>query len=279
MSIQAKTKLTLTAGFGITLTDDGIGFNGTEPVNHIISVGNDINFDGNVQFNTLTSNFYDLSGYKLFTNRWTNSFTADGSINITGNLIISGDATVGLNVTAEKIESELTSSTVLHKSGSTEFGDSIDDTHQITGSVHLSGSYSLLGYSVNEISSDVALSDSSTTTLTTENASVAYTISQLGVAGDVTPTELYLRKNYNKTATSILNSTASFTAVTASSPDGVTATSENDFIFFNNGQVMEHDALTIQQSGSIFYLIVDSDDIGYLLDDTDEIKAWGKFNA
>ena len=279
MSIQAKTKLTLTAGFGITLTDDGIVFNGTEPVNHIISVGNDINFDGNVQFNTLTSNFYDLSGYKLFTNRWTNSFTADGSINITGNLIISGDATVGLNVTAEKIESELTSSTVLHKSGSTEFGDSIDDTHQITGSVHLSGSFSLLGYSVNEISADVTLSDSSATTLAIESASLAYTVSILGVAGTANPTELYLRKNYNKTATSILNNTASFSAISASSPDGVTATSETDFLFFNNGQAMEHDALTIQQSGSTFLLIVNPSSLGYNLVSDDVVKVWGKFNA
>ena len=42
---------------------------------------------------------------------------------------------------------------------------------------------------------------------------------------------------------------------------------------------MEHDALTIQQSGSIFYLKVDSDSVGYVLSNTDEIKAWGKFNA
>ena len=70
--------------------------------------------------------------------------------------------------------------------------------------------------------------------------------------------EPYLRKNYNKVATSILNNTASFTAVTASAPDGITATSETDFLFFNNGQIMEHDAITIQQAGSTFLLKVDS---------------------
>ncbi len=42
---------------------------------------------------------------------------------------------------------------------------------------------------------------------------------------------------------------------------------------------MEHDALTIQQSGSTFMLIVDQSSIGYNLESNDEIKAWRKFNA
>ena len=112
-----------------------------------------------------------------------------------------------------------------------------------------------------------------------ESASLAYTVSILGVAGTANPTELYLRKNYNKTATSILNNTASFSAISASSPDGVTATSETDFLFFNNGQAMEHDALTIQQSGSTFLLIVDPSSLGYNLVSDDVVKVWGKFNA
>ena len=41
---------------------------------------------------------------------------------------------------------------------------------------------------------------------------------------------------------------------------------------------MEHDALTIQQSGSTFMLISDPSSLGYNLDSSDEIKVWGKFN-
>ena len=74
-------------------------------------------------------------------------------------------------------------------------------------------------------------------------------------------------------------STASFTAATASAPTGQTATSEHDFIFFINGQYMEHDALTIQQSGSVFLLQVDNDSIGYALESDDEIIGIGKFNS
>jgi hypothetical protein len=42
---------------------------------------------------------------------------------------------------------------------------------------------------------------------------------------------------------------------------------------------MEHDALTIQQTGSTFILIVDNSSIGYDLESDDEILAIGKFNS
>ena len=54
---------------------------------------------------------------------------------------------------------------------------------------------------------------------------------------------------------------------------------KDDFIFFINGQYMEHDALTIQQSGSQFLLQVDNDSIGYALESDDEIIGIGKFNS
>ena len=85
--------------------------------------------------------------------------------------------------------------------------------------------------------------------------------------------------------TLIGNSTASFSAITASSPipggsgDPLTSTTEHDFLFFINGQYMEHDALEIQQAAASFYLKVDTDSIGYELESDDEILAWGKFNS
>ena len=99
----------------------------------------------------------------------------------------------------------------------------------------------------------------------------------------------YLRKQFVKSAVSYTGSTTfgdfagfktgSFNATTASAPTGLTATTENDFIFFLNGQYMEHDALTIKQSGSLFQVQVDTDSIGYVLEASDEILAWGKFDA
>ena len=99
----------------------------------------------------------------------------------------------------------------------------------------------------------------------------------------------YLRKQFVKSAVSYTGSatfgdfagfkTGSFNATTASAPTGLTATTENDFIFFLNGQYMEHDAITIKQSGSLFQVQVDTDSIGYVLEASDEILAWGKFDA
>ena len=99
----------------------------------------------------------------------------------------------------------------------------------------------------------------------------------------------YLRKQFVKSAVSYTGSatfgdfagfkTGSFNATTASAPTGTTATSENDFIFFLNGQYMEHDALTVKQSGSLFQVLVDTDSIGYVLEASDEILAWGKFDS
>jgi len=279
MPLKLKQPLTITGGTGVTASNSGIAWDGLQQLQQDISVGNDIRTTGNVQFNAITSSGYDLDGYTLLTDRWTNNFSAGGSINVTGNLTIPGNATVSGKVTAEEIIAELTSSNVIFKSGSTQFGDTIDDTHYVTGSVYQSGSFSLLGSgNITEFSNDTTLADGSSTALATESSSKAYTDVQLGSSGEPTTTDVYLRKNYNKTASSVSNNTASFSAVTASA-GSLTTTSETDFLFFNNGQIMEHDALTIQQSGSTFMLISDPTSLGYNLDSLDEIKAWGKFNA
>jgi len=279
MPLKLKQPLTITGGTGVTASNSGIAWDGLQQLQQDISVGNDIRTTGNVQFNAITSSGYDLDGYTLLADRWTNNFSAGGSINVTGNLTIPGNATVSGKVTAEEIIAELTSSNVIFKSGSTQFGDTIDDTHYVTGSVYQSGSFSLLGSgNITEFSNDTTLADGSSTALATESSSKAYTDVQLGSSGEPTTTDIYLRKNYNKTASSVSNNTASFSAVTASA-GSLTATNEGDYLFFNNGQIMEHDALTIQQSGSTFMLISDPTSLGYNLDSLDEIKAWGKFNA
>jgi hypothetical protein len=280
MATILKNSLTLSGGTGVTLSNDGIDFDASIPIDQNITVGNDIRTTGKVEFNAVTSSGYDLSGYTLLSDRWASNFTAGGTIRVTGDLTIPGNASVGVNVTAEKYEAELTSSGTIFASGSTQFGDTIDDIHYFTGSIQQSGSFSLLGSSnITEFSNDTTLTDNSTTALTTESASKAYTDVQLGGSGEPTDTDSYLRKSYNKTASSVSNNTASFSAVTASAPESITTTSEIDFLFFNNGQAMEHDALQIQQSGSTFMLIANPSSLGYNLDNSDEIKAWGKFNA
>ena len=170
---------------------------------------------------------------------------ADGKAQVDTDWVVKGD------IIAENfvVTSSVTSMSVAFASGSTRFGDSPDDTHRITGSMSVAGNLTVNG-------------------------------STLITATTITDPDLYLRKTFVKKADSItIPSTASFTAVTASAPSGLTATNEQDFVFFINGQYMEHDALTVKQAGSNFLLLVDTDSIGYSLEADDEIIAQGKFNS
>ena len=58
-----------------------------------------------------------------------------------------------------------------------------------------------------------------------------------------------------------------------------TSTSEEDFMFFINGMIMEHDSLNVQQNDYSFLLKVDNNTIGFNLEVDDEFVAFGKFNS
>ena len=223
--------LILQAGTGVTISNDGAEWVGSERLVQTIS-------------STGAGGIFTATGSAYTT---TNNLQITGSLVATGALTIGGNAVIQGDLTAQSYTSELVSSTILYDSGSTKFGDDISDTHQMTGSVSISGSLLLNG---------------------------------TAVGTSVTTFDEYNRKTYVKKAATIsASSTASFTAITASAPSGMTATSEEDFVFFINGQYMEHDALTIQQANGAFYLKVNTESIGYVLESDDEIIAWGKFNA
>ena len=225
-------------------------------------------------FNSVSASSLTLGSTTFNSSQITGSITTSGSFTTIGDITVNGDATVKGTLTVQELHTEFVSASILFASGSTIFGDTIDDTHNFTGSILLSGSLNLNNYEVTEISNDTSLTDSSATALVTENAVKTY------IDDNVTDPNVYLRKQFFKTSTSIsVPGTASFTAVSASAPSVLSATSKNDFIFFINGQYMEHDALTIQQSSTIFKLMIDNESIGYDLEDDDEILAIGKFNS
>ena len=275
-SIAVSNPLIFQAGTGVTLSNSGVGFDGSSLLTQIISIGQDVATTANTQFASQTLNSLQIgtSTTKYTSTGISGSIGVTGSLETSGNLTVLGSATVLGKLTANELHTTFTSASIIFASGSTKFGDTIDDTHEFTGSVDATGSFSLNGYSVNEISNDTTLADESATALVTENAVKTYVDSEVG---DV---QSYLRKQFVKISSSITGSdTASFSAITASAPTGYTATSENDFIFFINGQYMEHDALTIQQAGSNFLLIVNTSGIGYSLESDDEILSIGKFNS
>ena len=57
-----------------------------------------------------------------------------------GNLRINTDVFVDGTITAKELNIQLVSSSVLYESGSTKFGNTLDDTHDFTGSLRTTGS-------------------------------------------------------------------------------------------------------------------------------------------
>jgi hypothetical protein len=280
-SINISNGLIFEQGTGVTLSNNGSSFDGSSALTQEFSIGQSVGTTDNVQFNTLTANSVQIgTGTTVIADGSISS--SDGTIEITGSAVVTGSMTVLGDVritgslTADTFITQVTTRSIDYSTGSNSFGDTSDDTHEFTGSVDITGSLKLNGYSVNEISNDTGLTDASQTALVTE-----YALKNYSVGGVTTDETTYLRKNFYKTSVGISGSnTASFTALTASAPSGVTGTSENDFVFFINGQYMEHDALSIQQKNSTEFLLkVNTNSIGYELESDDEILGIGKFNS
>jgi hypothetical protein len=243
----------------------------------IFSIDQNMSTSSNVEFADikLTDKLtLDNDTFIIRKNVITGSFTHTGNIITSNDFIHNGDMVIGGILTAEKIVTEVSQSVTIFESGSTVFGDSLDDLHTRTGSLSMSGStIGLNNFDVTEISNDTTLGDSGGTSIVTENAVKTYLDDQTDNF------QTYQRKSFAHTGSFVSVSTASFTATSASAPSGYTATTEADFMFFVNGVIAEYDALTIQQSGSTFLLKVDNDSIGYDLKNSDEIVTFGKFNS
>ena len=72
-----------------------------------------------------------------------NSLQVDGNTDIAGDLVVTG------SVRAREFITTTVSSSVLFQSGSTQSGNSLDDTHTFTGSLNLSGSVNVTGSAFN----------------------------------------------------------------------------------------------------------------------------------
>ena len=275
--LKFKNPLTITGSDGFI--SNILNMDGTVRQTNILEIGQDIGTDQDVTFNSVESpenqtlvinneagtqnmvlGYQFISGSNL-------TFTTD-TMTISESFTHNNDITINGSINFTSMSAELNNSSVIFQSGSTRFGDDLNDTHSVTGSISVSGSFTLNEYGISEISNNTTL-ENSTTSLVTEN--VASQSLNLSVATE------YLRNNFAKVGT-ISNSTASFTAVTASAGT-LTSTTKQDFQFYLNGMLLEQDALTIQQSSSVFELHMNASSLGYNLSDSDEIVAWGKFNS
>lgn len=94
----------------------------------------------------------DISGSGLQVNDTLNiihgNFNLSASAAITGSLGITNDLTVLGTVNARQFNISIISSSTLFESGSSNFGNSIDDIHSFTGSVSVTGSFLVNGTEV-----------------------------------------------------------------------------------------------------------------------------------
>jgi hypothetical protein len=274
-NISFKEPIVFQASTGVTVNLSGTELFGKQARSVDISIGQAVAKTSDVVFNQLTTSpvIIDNGNLRLNSNTITGSFTQTGNLIFSSNFTNNGNLTVDGTLTAEKIESALTQSVTLFESGSTVFGDTLDDNHYITGSMLTTGSLTLNAYKITEISDDTTLADSSTTATVTENAIETY------ATLNTKTINTYQRKSFAHTGSFVSVSTASFSALSASAPSGYTGTTVNDFMFFLNGMIMENDSLSIEQSSSIFLLKVNNSTLGYNLEVADEIVSFGKFNS
>jgi hypothetical protein len=134
--------------------------------NDIVSSSSQISAFGFLQtssFNTFTSSYTTGSFTGSFIGDGTNLYNipASGVTGLNLNKIISGSVSASISpdkgleintdvyidgtLTAKELYINYISSSVLYESGSTKFGDTLDDTHEFTGSVNITGSISLNG--------------------------------------------------------------------------------------------------------------------------------------
>jgi hypothetical protein len=130
---------------------------------------------------TITGNI-SVSG----TSTLTGNTSVGGTLGVTGNTNIGGNLVVAGRITAEEFHTEITTASVIYSSGSTKFGDTIDDRHEITGSTDISGSLTVRGnVLLNGTTFDISQLNAYTQSLKNEvgtieayTASVKETISQ-----------------------------------------------------------------------------------------------------
>ena len=273
----------------VTTTDndstfDTKDFDGLYKSNVKFSLPQSVGTTDSVQFNQVT-----LSPNTLTVGTGSNTLVLkDGSISGSSPITFQNDLLVTQNATiidgftftgtlATGSSTIATSSFVeVNQSGSTIWGNSITQKQFFSSSLEVTGSVLLNrddSRAFDEISNDTSVSDESNTALVTERVVKTY-------LATLKPQRNYLRKSFVHTGSFVDSTNIKFVAITASAPFGMSSTSENDFMFFVNGMVMENDALTIVQNSSTnLSLTLNASELGYSLESDDEVIGFGKFDS
>ena len=121
----------------------------------LITIG-DHHVDGNVtvtgtitgkEFHTqlVSSSVVYQSGSTQFGDTPDDTHKFTGTVNTAGDMNVDGDLTVTGTLTAQEVRTEFQNAAVIFESGSTKFGDTLEDRHTFTGSLEVTGSQSVTG--------------------------------------------------------------------------------------------------------------------------------------
>jgi hypothetical protein len=198
-----------------------------------------------------------------------NEFKIKNGLVVSGSADFEQDLTVRGRLTADELHISIVSSSVLFESGSTQFGNSITDTHKVTGSLSITGSMSLNGQSVET-------NRLSVTTFNTYTASLDPRISDLETStGSINS----FTSSTNLRLTSLETSTGSINTYTASNTTNINAihtstSSLNTFTSSANGRLNSIEGVTGSISSLNTYTGSNNTIIGTLQTSTSSLNSF-----
>ena len=113
-----------------------------------------------------------------------NEFKVKNGLIVSGSADIEQDLRVRGTLTVDEFHASITSSSIIYESGSTSFGNSLDDSHIFTGSVNITGSISLNGQAIGTGKLDETTFNSYTSSLSSSIGSLSSSIASTDLSQD-----------------------------------------------------------------------------------------------
>ena len=149
LSLQGAAASDLTTSAGAITVDGKTGVDIKEDGTSVITIDTDRDTLFASTGGSTSDPDVEFDGYVRHDGQVEVTDTTDSTSITTGALVVDGgvgiakDLVVGGMVTAQEFHTEFVSASIMYSSGSTKFGDTIDDIHSFTGSINQSGSFNL----------------------------------------------------------------------------------------------------------------------------------------
>jgi hypothetical protein len=162
-----------------------------------------------------------------------NEFKIKNGLVVSGSADIEQDLTVRGKIIADQLNISIVSSSVLYESGSTKFGDSIDDNHAFTGSINITGSINLNGQTLGTGKLDETTFNSFTSSYNTVSGSINNRLGSLESFSSSIDSNFVSEGEFG-THTGSLNSFTSSTLMTIGALNNESASIRGDFNSFTS---------------------------------------------